>query len=302
MSVTVFPTTTYTVWTEVKPVHGPGPWCRYDQANEDADEGAGSHYGEMVLEDCHDTPAALARIWLHEALPDIIREQDARRHTASHPYDDDVPELLVRVRVWPDEDTSGEPVALLQATGEEVEKVRLSNACQEITRAEAAVREAWDRLHRQILDSSDAGLAPDRIVRAVDSRVDADAADRILTGHALARRVRDRLTALGEQRATAWADRATGTVRTRLCSTPAHEHYSETLIRGWDCMEVEEPGKLEEAAAIHTADLTDAQALLDTLAAHYDVLTPAGAPATAEFLTPGPFQFNSAVVQPKSST
>lgn len=32
MSVTVFPRTTYTVRTEVKPVHGSQPWCRYDEA------------------------------------------------------------------------------------------------------------------------------------------------------------------------------------------------------------------------------------------------------------------------------
>ncbi|MEU5403600.1 hypothetical protein ABZ348_30415 [Streptomyces sp. NPDC005963] len=137
------------------------------------------------------------------------------------------------------------------------------------------------QLHRQILDSRDAGLAADHIAHTVSSRIDADAADRILTGHDLAHRLRGQLTALGEERATSWiSDYATGTVRASLCSTPAHEHFSETLIMGWDCMEVEEP---EEAAAFPTADLGDAQALLATL---YDVLTPSGAPATAKFLTP----------------
>ncbi|MFD4831443.1 hypothetical protein ACFWPV_16550 [Streptomyces uncialis] len=62
-----------------------------------------------------------------------------------------------------------------------MEKVRLGNACQEITGAEAAVREAWDRLHQQILHSGDASLYPDRIVRAVDGRTDADAAESMPT-------------------------------------------------------------------------------------------------------------------------
>ncbi|MDQ0945978.1 hypothetical protein [Streptomyces sp. V1I1] len=186
----------------------------------------------------------------------------------------------------------------MQASEDEMEQAKLANACWAICRAESAVQSAVQSAHRdlhgQILRSQDAGLGPDSIANAVSGRLDADAVQRMLDAYALVKRVRSRLTGLGEGRAHAViSDFEAGKVCVVLNGSEAEGDWADDMFMSQGYVDVKDS---EEAAAFHAAALRDAQVLLHALAPRYDVLAPGGEPTTSAFLAPEPLAYISAVI------
>jgi hypothetical protein len=283
VGATAVETTTYTAWTEAKPRSG-GEWRRYDLLVPHS-----QCIGDIVFAEWHDSPLELATDTLRCRLPHVVDDIDER---------EELPELSVRVRVWADEDTSTDPLALVQATVEEMEQARLANACETIATAEAAVKDAREGLYRQIVRSRDAGLARGPLAWAVRSRVSREALDRILEAHARARAVQ---AALRGQRASAYvANYDERTVHVRLDTDDA-EFLSERLLLGPDCLEVESPETLKQANALHEAALQDAHVVLATLSDRYELRSLQGKPACPADLAAGPLTYLPVVVHDRTS-
>jgi hypothetical protein len=157
---------TCTCWFEVTGLSAGNLWTRFDQVEENAP--GGEYTGDITSYDVCD-PVQFAVDELENALPDIVSvepvyedyETGAERRQFW---------AAVRVRVWPGgpDDLIGQPVALVQATPDQLARARVKAAAREVEDAQRAVEDARSRLRGQIVAADIAGVGRNQIARITD--------------------------------------------------------------------------------------------------------------------------------------
>lgn len=187
----------YTCWFEVTGLSAGRDWVRFDRTRE-YESGAQECDGIFVDFDCYRDPLTLAVEELGRYLPDILSAEPVEVT-----YDDgpEVERRLrwagVRVRVWDTDDVPDdgagdarkvacEPLALVQATFEQMATGRLASAASGVLAAQHDMDAARAKLRRQIVAAADDGVGRNHIARVTERAL----ARRLVLQHLVAHDIR----------------------------------------------------------------------------------------------------------------